>query len=106
NDDGASTFLLTTTYFPSANGSGFLRAGIGPTSFHGEKIIDGPTEQGDGMAVMLGVGSELQIENGPAITPLITALYSDVGKTHLSMSPDRNGVKAWILTFGVGLTWH
>lgn len=106
NTDGAVTTLLAATFFPSPTGGGFLRAGIGPTSFHGEEFADGPTEHGNGMAAMLGLGYEGRIPGGPAITPMISTVYNDIGETTLSMTPERHGVKAWVVTFGVGLTWH
>lgn len=106
NDDGGVTPFLGMTFFPSPTGSTFLRAGVGPTFFHGEAIPDGPTERGEGLAAMIGVGSELQIDGGPAITPSISAFYSDVGQTTLVTTPERHGVKAWVVAFGFGLVWH
>lgn len=106
NDDGATTPLLAATFFPSPRGSVFLQAGVGPAFFHGRSIPDGPTEKGMGIAAMVGVGSELRIEGGPAITPSISAFYNDIGGTTLVTSPERHGVNAFVVGIGFGLTWH
>lgn len=106
NDDGAATPLVAATFFPSRTGSLFLRAGVGPAFFHGRSTQDGPTEKGMGVAAMLGVGAELRIEGGPAITPSISAFYNDIGGTSLVMTPERHGVNAFVVGAGFGLTWH
>lgn len=105
-DASAWNTMVVTQFYPSRNSGFFLRGGAGLVSFHGRQIVDGPGETGNGTALVVGTGVDARFDRKLSLTPTLTFLYNDVGTTRMSGFTEREGVSAWVVALGVGMTWH
>ncbi len=105
-DDGAVSTLATVIWYPRARGGSFLQGSTGITRFHGIRYADGPQEQGTGPAIALAAGYDARFSRALSLTPMVSAMYSDIGTTRILSQPVRRATRAWLLAFSVGFTWH
>ena len=106
NSDGAINTMASLAFYPRAAGGAFLAVGAGLASFQGVELGDGPRERGSGPAVSLGVGYDARFSKQLSLTPRLSVLYSSIGTTHLAFLPARRDTSSWVISLGLGLTWH
>jgi hypothetical protein len=106
NEDGALDLLATFSVYPRATGGAFLSAGVGLERFRGEYVGESPREHGTGPVISIGAGYDARFSRQLSLTPVASFQYSDIGATAFGTRSARSGVRNWLLSVGIGFTWH
>lgn len=105
SDDGAWNYLFGISLYPAARSGFFLRAGVGASNFTGVRYGDGPTEEGSGLALTVGVGWDMQLTERVSFSPALNVLSGNEGTTRAAGITTRTGVHQTLVALGLGFTW-
>ena len=98
--------MFTATFYPSARGAFWLKAGIGGMSFMSD---DGTDElEAKAGAGLFGLGYDFRVSRNMSVTPYLNAFASGevTAKVNGAQVPVNGDIKVNLVQFGVGLTWH